>query len=58
LNWTEYNKIVGLVEHPENHLQTIGKDIIFNKRVITTDIQKALEALHASDYKQFGKILA
>jgi hypothetical protein len=58
LNWIEYEKIIELVEHPENHLKTIGKEIIFNKRIITTDIQMALEAFHESEYRQFGRILA
>ena len=42
LNWTQLNKIVEVAEHPTNHINSIGKDIILNGKTITQDVTEAI----------------
>jgi len=57
-NWTELNKVIDIVEHPTKHMEVIGKDIFFNGKVITKEIQVALEAYRSGDFNGFGRLLA
>ena len=46
-----------IVEHPKSYFKIIVHKTILNDWVITTGVQKALEAFRESEYKQFGQIL-
>lgn len=55
LNWTQFNKIVEVAEHPTKHINSIGKDIILNGKTISQDVTEAIQAYRSGEFKFFGQ---
>ena len=53
-NWKTFDQIVEVAESPAKHMQLIEKDVVFNGVKITKDLQAAIEAFRAGDYRQYG----
>lgn len=57
MNWTQFDKIIDTIEDPVNHIDIIEKDIKMNGKVITKDIERAVEAFRAGKYVEYGQML-
>jgi len=57
MNWTKFDQMVAVCENPKDNMKVIGKDIIFNGKIITKDIAQALDSFRSGDFEQFGEKL-
>lgn len=55
MDWTVFNKIVNTLEDPVKHLDVIENNIVMNGKVITADVEDAIEDLRAGKYVEFGQ---
>jgi hypothetical protein len=56
-DWTQFNKLVEVVEDPAAHMRVIGKDLFMNGRAITKDVAQAFDDFRSGDFEKFGEDL-
>jgi len=44
MDWKTFDEIVATVNDPMGHFRVVGKNIIFNRKDITSDIASTIEA--------------
>jgi hypothetical protein len=55
MDWTMFDHIYETLQDPVKHIDVVAKDIVMNGKIITNEVQDALESFRAGEYVEFGQ---